>query len=95
MDSYGRSRHIRLQRLLLDLPKPSAAADEPVMKKHKQSPDLDATTGEDELDAIKKCWEALQSGGDVATGDIAAESDRLWEAWLVKVVKFALKQEDF
>ena len=79
MDAYGRSRHIRLQRLL---------EDEPATKKRKQSP-------EDELDAIKKRWRALQRVGYEATGDISAESDRLWEAWLVKVVKFALKQEDF
>ena len=38
MDAYGRSRHIRLQRLLLEPPKPSAAVEtssEPVVKKYK------------------------------------------------------------
>ena len=78
MDRYGRSLGIRLQRLV---------EDEPTPKKRKQAP-------EDELEAIKKQWRALQS---VATGDISAESesDRLWEAWLEKVVKFELEHEDF
>ena len=76
MDSYGRSRHLRLQRLLDELPKPSTAADEPVMKK-KEPPSASSSTAviaSDPLPAIKRQRTALQTESKAMSSSSASST---------------------
>ena len=74
MDSYGRSRHLRLQRLLDELPKPSTAADELKKKEPTSTSSSTAVIDSEPLPAIKRQRTALQTESKAMSSSSASST---------------------